>query len=150
MNATHYASMNKSRAAALLLAFAVAWLLAPSGVTGAKAAPTSSSIHNVLGDDGQDRSDLDPITRGELAKKVSNAAHFHDDPGPQVFQDIAPANPYYSYVNRLANRGIISGYTCGTVIKEPCVAPDNLPYFRPDADAMRGQGAKMISNAAGF
>ncbi len=42
-----------------------------------------------------------------------------------------PGDPYYSYVNRLANRSILSGYPCGGA-GEPCVAPNNRPYFRPN------------------
>ncbi len=43
----------------------------------------------------------------------------------------------------------MNGYECGGP-GEPCVAPDNKPYFRPDANATRGQITKIVSNAAGF
>jgi hypothetical protein len=90
------------------------------------------------------------VTRGRLAQQVSNAAGFSEDPGPQIFQDVPPSNHYYAWVNRLANRGIMGGYACGLAIWEPCVAPKNMPYFRPDIEAYRGQIAKIVSNAAGF
>jgi hypothetical protein len=100
--------------------------------------------------DGQDDAEHLLLTRGDLAKFVSNAALFHEDPGPQLFEDIAPGSRYYDYVNRLTNRGVIGGYACGTVPEEPCVAPDNRPYYRPEVNALRGQVAKVVSNAAGF
>ena len=49
----------------------------------------------------------------------------------------------------MASRGYINGYPCGSP-GEPCVPPNNLPYFRPNANATRGQIAKIDSNAAGF
>jgi len=52
------------------------------------------------------------------------------------------------WVNRLARHGILTGYPCGGP-GEPC-GPDNLPYFRPNNHATRGQIAKIISNAAGY
>jgi hypothetical protein len=131
----------------LLLAFAALSLLVPFGATGALAAPGPAYVAQV--DDEAERADR-PISRGELAKKVSNAAKFRDDPGPQLFQDVPPTHRYYRFVNRLAMRGAVGGFPCGTVPEEPCVPPDNLPYFRPDVDALRGQAAKMIAVAAGF
>ncbi|HKP54344.1 MAG TPA: S-layer homology domain-containing protein [Chloroflexia bacterium] len=88
------------------------------------------------------------ITRGQIAKVVSNAANINDDPGPQIFEDVDSANPFYTWINRLSNQGFMSGYQCGGA-GEPCSPPDNLPYFRPFANATRGQLAKIVSNAAG-
>jgi hypothetical protein len=90
------------------------------------------------------------VTRGQIAKIVSNAAGFADDPGPQMFHDIAPGSTFYDYVNRLYSRGVMSGYPCGQVPEEPCEPPINRPYFRPGNNASRGQIAKIVSNAAGF
>ena len=90
------------------------------------------------------------VSRARVAQQVSNAAGFHEDPGAQIFEDVAPNNHYYQWINRLANRGVMGGYICGTTPQEPCVAPANRPYFRPDAEAFRGQVAKIVSNAAGF
>ena len=33
---------------------------------------------------------------------------------------------------------------------EPCVPPDNLPYFRPNNNVTRGQMSKIVSNARGY
>ncbi len=88
------------------------------------------------------------VTRGQLAKIVSNSAGFTDDPGPQLYEDVPSDNTFYSWVNRLANRGYISGYPCGGA-GEPC-GPESLPYFRTNANATRGQISKIVSNAAGY
>jgi hypothetical protein len=134
----------------VLLALAAASLIAPFRVSAAEARPVSAQRSGMLGDSKQDRVDVKLITRGELAQKVSNAGQFREDPGPQLFQDVPRRNKYFVYVNRLANRGAVGGYACGMVPEEPCVEPDNLPYYRPEVDALRAQAAKMIAVAAGF
>ena len=85
-------------------------------------------------------------TRGQISKIVSNAAGFSDPPGSQIFQDIAPSSTFYNYIQRLANRSIIGGYTCGGP-GEPCIPPANRPYFRPGNNATRGQVSKIVANA---
>jgi hypothetical protein len=90
------------------------------------------------------------VTRGQLSKIVSNSAGFGEPAGAQQFQDVAPGSTFYDYIWRLADRGYISGYSCGTIPSEPCVPPDNLPYFRTNNNATRGQISKIVSNAAGF
>jgi hypothetical protein len=87
------------------------------------------------------------VTRGQLAKIVSNAAGFSEDPNPQIFEDAPASNTFYQWINRLARRGHMSGYTCGGV-GEPCTS--GMPYFRPFANATRGQTSKIVSNAAGY
>jgi hypothetical protein len=88
------------------------------------------------------------VTRGQLAKIVSNAANFTESPGAQIFQDVAPDHTFYEWINRLTNRGYMSGYNCGGGAGEPCV--NNRPYFRPFANATRGQTSKIVSNAARY
>jgi hypothetical protein len=90
------------------------------------------------------------VTRGQLSKIVSNSAGFGEPAGAQQFQDVAPGSTFYDYIWRLADRGYISGYPCGTIPSEPCIPPDNLPYFRTNNNATRGQISKIVSNAAGF
>ena len=89
------------------------------------------------------------VTRGQLAKIVSNAAGFSEDPGTQIFEDVPSTNTFYQWINRLTRRAIMSGYNCGGP-GEPCVPPTNRPYFRWGANATRGQTSKVVSNAAGF
>ncbi|HKP53573.1 MAG TPA: SBBP repeat-containing protein [Chloroflexia bacterium] len=90
------------------------------------------------------------ITRGQIAKMVSNAAGFSEDVGPQIYEDVPEASPFYAWINRLSMRGHMGGYPCGLVPEETCEPPDNRPYFRPNASATRGQMAKIVSNAAGL
>jgi len=84
-----------------------------------------------------------PVTRGQLSKIVSNSAGFSDPPGTQIFHDVAPGSTFYVWVNRLASRGYISGYPCGSPT-EPCIPPNNRPYFRPNNNVTRGQIAKIV------
>jgi len=87
-----------------------------------------------------------PATRGQIAKIVSNGAGYTDPPVGQQFEDVPPSSPFYPYIYRLATRGIISGYPCGSVPTEPCVPPTNRPYFRPTNLTTRGQAAKIVSD----
>jgi hypothetical protein len=89
------------------------------------------------------------VTRGQIAKIVSNAAGFNEPVSGQTFEDVPPGSTFYTYTERLASRGVMSGYPCGGV-GEPCMPPGNLPYFRPNANATRGQISKIVANAAGF
>jgi N-acetylmuramoyl-L-alanine amidase len=89
------------------------------------------------------------VTRGQLSKIVSNSAGFQDPQTAQMFEDVHVGSTFFDYIGRLASRGYISGYPCGSA-GEPCIAPDNLPYFRTNNNATRGQIAKIVSNAAGF
>ncbi|HEX8231617.1 MAG TPA: S-layer homology domain-containing protein [Chloroflexia bacterium] len=90
------------------------------------------------------------ITRGQISKMVSNAAGFNEDPGPQIYQDVPPGSTYYAYINRLTNRGIMSGYPCPERPEGDDCDPDNPVIFLPNANATRGQLAKIVSNAAGY
>jgi hypothetical protein len=71
-------------------------------------------------------------------------------PTQQSFEDVVYGSPFWEYVERLYARGIIGGYQCGIDPNEPCVPPNDLPYFRPNNGATRGQLTKIVSEAAGF
>jgi hypothetical protein len=88
------------------------------------------------------------VTRGQLSKIVSNSAGFNDPQTTQMFQDVPPGSTFFDFIGRLASRGYINGYPCGGP-GEQC-QPGNLPYFRPNNNATRGQITKIVSNAAGF
>ncbi|MDQ3928057.1 MAG: S-layer homology domain-containing protein, partial [Chloroflexota bacterium] len=88
------------------------------------------------------------ITRGQISKIVSNSANYEDDPGAQIYTDVKPGDPFYPWVNRLSRRHYMGGYPCGGP-GEPCDS-QNRPYFRPAANATRGQLSKIVSNTAGF
>jgi hypothetical protein len=90
------------------------------------------------------------ITRGQVAKLIANAAGFFETipSDQQTFADVPVSNPFWPFVERLAGRGVISGYSCGGP-GEPCDGA-NRPYFRPTNLISRGQLAKIDSNAAGY
>jgi hypothetical protein len=88
------------------------------------------------------------ITRGQISKIVAGASGASGDPGPQKYEDVPPSNTFYQWINRLSNEGVMGGYPCGRA-GEPCRS-GNKPYFRPNANATRGQMSKIVSNAAGF
>jgi hypothetical protein len=83
-------------------------------------------------------------TRGQISKIVSNAAGAGEPPGSRMFQDVPPGHTFYEFVQRLASRGAIGGYACGGA-GEPCVPPQNLPYFRPNNPTTRGQISKIVA-----
>jgi hypothetical protein len=85
-------------------------------------------------------------TRGQISKIDANAAGFDDTPTGQQFEDVPPSNAFYKYIFELSSRGYISGYPCGVAPAGACVPPGNLPYFLPNANASRGQTAKIVSN----
>jgi hypothetical protein len=89
------------------------------------------------------------VTRGQVAKMASNSAGFSEPAGAQQYQDVPPGHTFYDFIWRLTDRGLVNGYPCGGP-GEPCVAPGNLPYFRPGADVTRGQLSKIVANAAGL
>jgi len=89
------------------------------------------------------------VTRGQLSKIVANAAGLGQPaPDSPTFEDVPSGSPFYIYIERVYARGVISGYPCGGA-GEPC-GPDSKPYFRPSANATRGQIAKIVSNSAGM
>jgi hypothetical protein len=65
-------------------------------------------------------------------------------PTPIPFTDTAPGDPFYSYIQTLVARGIVSGYTTDP----PCVT--GVPCFRPRDAVTRGQSAKIVAAAAGL
>jgi hypothetical protein len=105
------------------------------------------ACRNVLGgySDGDFRPDNN-ITRGQIAKVVSNAAGLNEPVEGQTYEDVSPASTFYEWVERLTAESVMSGYGCGGE-GEPC-GPGNRPYFRPGSPATRGQLTKMVANAA--
>ncbi|HEX8222022.1 MAG TPA: S-layer homology domain-containing protein [Chloroflexia bacterium] len=87
------------------------------------------------------------VTRGQVAKIVSNAAGYSDDipESRQTFEDVPPDSPFWLYIERVYAHGAISGYACG-MEGEPCPGA----YYRPGAYLTRGQLAKIAANVAGY
>ncbi|HET6314444.1 MAG TPA: S-layer homology domain-containing protein [Chloroflexia bacterium] len=90
------------------------------------------------------------VTRGQLSKIIANAAGLDDPVAPdqQQFADVEPGDPFYIFVERLAQTGAVEGYPCGGP-GEPCTSL-NRPYFRPSNPATRGQISKIVAIAAGY
>jgi hypothetical protein len=88
------------------------------------------------------------ITRGQAAKVVSNAAGLTGTPTGQTYQDVPPSHTFYLWIERLTAIDVIGGYPCGQITNEPCVPPDNRPYFRPQNNLTRGQLSKIVAEAA--
>lgn len=142
--------LGKKQRTLLVLAFAALLLGATLFQSSGAYAQEAKAGEGVAGETLVPAEGSNLMTRDELAKRVANAAGFEEDPGQQIFEDVPPSHRYYRYVNRLANRGILGGFLCGTRPGEPCVPPANMPYFRPDVATNRSQVAKVVSLAAGF
>ncbi|MBF6612334.1 MAG: S-layer homology domain-containing protein [Chloroflexi bacterium] len=74
------------------------------------------------------------VTRGQISKIVANSAFFSDFPSRHYFTDVSPGDTFYTWIERLASRDIIGGYSDGT--------------FRPWNLATRGQISKIVYKAA--
>jgi hypothetical protein len=76
------------------------------------------------------------VTRGQLAKFVSNAAGYQDaiPPTQQTFRDVPPDNPFWMFIERVHAHSVVGGYADGS--------------FQPGNNVTRGQVAKFVSNAA--
>jgi hypothetical protein len=90
------------------------------------------------------------VTRGQFSKMLVLAMGWGElRPANNTFQDVDSNNTFYGNIERLAASGIISGYGCGGP-GEPCVPPQNKPYFRPGNPIVRMQMAKMVVLAQGW
>lgn len=86
-----------------------------------------------------------------LAAHSTQAAAPPRAAAPQVvtaFQDVPGGSAFATYINNLYFAGIVGGYACGgtnptTGTAEPCVGPENLPYYRPSSNVTRQQMAKF-------
>jgi hypothetical protein len=86
------------------------------------------------------------VGRGQLTKMVALAFDLGTSTSDQTFEDVVPGYTFYPYIERLAVLGIIQGYPCGNA-GEPCVPPDDRPYFRPANIISRGQISKIVNLA---
>jgi hypothetical protein len=65
----------------------------------------------------------------------------------EQFHDVPLGSTFHDPIERLACRGVVTGYPCGG--NEPCDA-EQRPYFRPNAGVSRGQVLKLVLLAAGW
>lgn len=89
------------------------------------------------------------VTRGQLSKIVALSAGLPPITNTRTFEDVAVGSTFHSYIESLYAAGAINGYPCGGP-GEPCVAPANRPYFRPNATSTRGQIAKIVAITASY
>ncbi|HEX8217915.1 MAG TPA: S-layer homology domain-containing protein [Chloroflexia bacterium] len=87
----------------------------------------------------------DNITRGQMAKIVSNAAGFDESHAEVTFTDVPATHTFYIFIQRLASRGVVSGYNT----QDRCPAT-GAPCFQPEALVTRGQMSKFVALAAEF
>lgn len=85
-----------------------------------------------------------PVTRGQSAKMISNAAGYNEDYTTATFTDAPVGSAFHPYIERLYHRGMINGYTSAGQ------CPTGVPCFHPDDDVTRGQLSKIVSNAKGY
>ncbi len=83
------------------------------------------------------------VTRAQLAKIASGAAGYTNPATGQTFADVPSTSPFYTVIERIAARGIVAGYPCGSA-GEACNAAQQ-PYFRPNNPVTRGQMAKIAA-----
>ena len=63
------------------------------------------------------------------------------------FQDVPEDHPFWLYIERVYELGVMTGYVCGACSpSEPCVPPNSRSYFRPNAPANNGQVARALTN----
>jgi subtilisin len=93
------------------------------------------AAHGVVGgySDGTFRPNNN-VTRGQVAKFVSNAADYQDaiPATRQTFSDVPSSDTFWLFIERVYAHGVVGGYADGT--------------FRPTANVTRGQTSKFISN----
>ncbi len=92
-------------------------------------------------------------TRADLVRAVvvaqSDDANWSLVSDVQVFEDVQPDGYMSRIIETAAYHNLIIGYPCGGT-GEPCVSPNNRPYFRPNNNVTRGQAAKIITLAEGW
>ena len=85
------------------------------------------------------------LTRGQLMKIVANSTGFQHPvpPTQQTFADVPVTHPFWVYIERLADYGIVRGYPCGGP-GEPC-DPVGRAYLRVNNLPTRAQTAKIVA-----
>ncbi len=115
------------------------------------------ACHGVVGgySDGTFRP-FSPTTRAQMAKIVvlAFALPLSTPTDGYTFADVTPGSTFFAYVETVAARGIVSGYSCGGIdpqsgTSEPCDAT-RRPYYRPGNNVTRGQLTKIVVAGAGW
>src|SRR4051812_32209578 len=64
-------------------------------------------------------------------------------------EDVPPSHPDYDAIRYMTCSGAMESFRCGQS-GEPCVPPDNYPYFRPNNLLGRAEVMKYLVLAEGF
>lgn len=90
----------------------------------------------------------DNITRGQIAKIISNAAGYTDaiPSNQRSFEDVPSSSPFWLFIERVYNHGAIAGYDCDGTNGEPTTGK----CYRPGNNLTRGQLAKIATTVAGY
>jgi hypothetical protein len=87
-------------------------------------------------------------TRGQLTKIVVLGFNITlSQNSVPTFQDVPASDTFFRFVETAADNELVSGYACGGE-GEPCMPPQNRPYFRAYNLVTRGQLAKIVVTAA--
>jgi hypothetical protein len=92
------------------------------------------------------------LSRAELALSIYQTdPQIQDNPKVVLkvsFEDVPEDHPFWSSIEQVYERGIMTGYACSErSASTPCVPPENRAYFRPDAPTTNGQVARAIATA---
>jgi hypothetical protein len=80
-----------------------------------------------------------------MAKVVANAAGYTENHAEVTFTDVPATHTFYIYIQRLASRNVVSGYS------DPARCSNGqAPCFQPEALVTRGQMSKFVALAANF
>ena len=82
-----------------------------------------------------------PVMQGSQGATAGDQPSTHQD-----FQDVPASDPFYNFLHGIYTAGIVGGYPCGGP-NEPCVGPENLPYYRPSSSVTRAQMSKFVDLA---
>lgn len=80
------------------------------------------------------------VNRGQLAKMLVMSMRWTPlTPPTPTFRDVPASSPYFAFVERAVEQGVLGGYPCGAP-NEPCPGQ----YFRPMNESTRAQASKMV------
>ena len=88
------------------------------------------------------------LTESTILEDVSSQGDRPDatcPPDGQCFADVPSTNTFYTFVNRIYQQDLVTGYPCGGP-GEPC-DPNSRPYYRPVNNVIRQQMSKFIDNS---
>lgn len=160
-NSSRYYNNHPKRCGLLvLLSLLVAWVALQeptrsNAVQASSGRSTSPPTHQVALENGthqiasSESAQLGEVGTQGRGQPASDTSTSNDPNGPtshRDFEDLPVENPFYTYLHNIYQAGIVTGYGCGGP-NEPCIGPENLPYYRPTAYVTRAQMSKFVDLA---